>query len=93
MTTVNDKIKNLRKNIDKIDQEILMNLKQRIEITEEIGRIKKTDQSDILDQKRETEILDSLLATGRKYGMDAKFIISVWRQIIVHSYKVQEESE
>ena len=93
MITVNEKIKNLRKDIDKIDQEILMNLKQRIEITEEIGRIKKTDRSNILDKKRETEILDILLAAGRKYGIDADFITSIWRQIIAYSYKVQEESE
>jgi len=93
MITVNEKIKNLRKDIDKIDQEILMSLKQRIEITEEIGRIKKTDRSNILDKKRETEILDILLAAGRKYGIDADFITSIWRQIIAYSYKVQEESE
>jgi monofunctional chorismate mutase len=93
MITVNEKIKNLRKDIDKIDQEILMNLKQRIEITKEIGRIKKTDQSDILDKKREIEIVDNLLTTGRKYQMDDDFVITIWRQIIAYSYKVQEESE
>jgi chorismate mutase len=93
MVTANDKIKNLRKDIDKIDQDILLKLKKRIEITEEIGRIKKTDQSNILDEKRETEILESLLNTGRKYGIDDDFIISIWRQIIAYSYKVQEESE
>jgi chorismate mutase len=86
-------IKNLRKHIDKIDQEILKNLKERIRITEIIGRIKKSGHSVILDEKRESDILDSLLTTGNKYGIDEKFIISLWRQIIEYSYKVQEECE
>ena len=87
------KIKNLRKQIDKIDQEILKILIKRIRITEKIGRIKKSGHSDILDAKRESEILESLLTIGNKNGIDDRFIRSLWRQIIEYSYKVQEECE
>jgi chorismate mutase len=93
METVSEKIKNLRTDIDKLDQEILRILKQRINVTEKIGKIKKTHRSDILDKQRESEILSSLLAAGREYGIDDGFISTLWRQIIDYSYKVQEENE
>lgn len=93
MDSVNEKIKLLRMDIDKTDQEILKNLDQRIRITKEIGRIKNKYRSEILDKKRETEIINNLLAVAKSYGIDEKFIISLWRQIIEYSYKVQEENE
>jgi chorismate mutase len=93
MNADHKEIKDLRKQIDKIDQEILKILKERIRVTEKIGKIKKSGHADILDAKRESDILESLLTTGNKYGIDEKFIISLWRQIIEYSYKVQEECE
>jgi len=93
MDTVNEEIINLRTDIDKLDQEILKILKQRIGVTEKIGKIKRTYRSDILDKQRESEILSNLLTAGREYGIDDSFITSLWRQIIDYSYKVQEESE
>jgi chorismate mutase len=91
MVTLNEEIKNLRIDLDKLDQEILSKLYQRIGITEKIGKIKKSGQSDILDKKREAEVLSNLIASGKKFGIDDKFIISLWRQIMDYSYKVQEE--
>jgi chorismate mutase len=93
MDSVSEKIKNLRTDIDKLDQEILRILKERISVTEKIGKIKRTHRSDILDKERESDILTRLLATGREYGIDDGFISTLWRHIIDYSYKVQEESE
>ena len=61
MVSVNEEIKSLRAEIDRLDQEILKILKQRIRFTEKIGKIKKTNSSDILDKQRESEILSNLL--------------------------------
>ena len=91
MVTVIEEIKKLRADIDRLDQEILSKLQQRICTTEKIGKIKKTGNSDILDKKREEEVLSNLLVSGKKYGIDDNFIISLWRQIIDYSHKVQEE--
>jgi chorismate mutase len=93
MDTVSEEIKNLRTDIDKLDQKILRILKERINVTQRIGKIKRTHHSDILDKQRESEILSSLLVAGREYGIDDSFISTLWRQIIDYSYKVQEESE
>ena len=93
MVTVNEEIKRLRADIDRFDQEILKLLKQRIRITEKIGKIKKTNSSDILDKQRESEILSKLLAAGENLKIEDDFIISLWRQIIDYSHKVQNDCE
>jgi chorismate mutase len=93
MPTVNKEIKNLRAEIDKLDQKLLKLLKQRIHITEKIGKIKKSNSSGILDTQRESEIFSNLLAMGGNLEIRDDFIISLWRQIIEYSYKVQNDCE
>jgi chorismate mutase len=93
MIHINEDIKKLRADIDKLDHELLKILRQRINITEKIGKIKKTSQSDIIDKHRESKILSSLLTAGKNMGISENFIISIWRQIIDYSHKVQEECE
>ena len=93
MLTLNKEIKNLRTEIDKLDQRILKLLKQRIHITEKIGKIKKSNSSDILDTQRESEIFSNLIEMGGSLEIGDDFIISLWRQIIEYSYKVQNDCE
>ncbi len=93
MSSVNEEIKSLRADIDRLDQEILKILKQRIRFTEKIGKIKKTNSSDILDKQRESEILSTLLEAGENLKIEDDFIISLWRQIIDYSHKVQNDCE
>ena len=93
MATVNKEIKNLRNEIDKLDQRILKLIKQRIHVTEKIGKIKKSSSTDILDTKRESEIFSNLLQIGENLKISDDFIISLWRQIIEYSYKVQNDCE
>jgi len=93
MPTLNKEIKNLRYEIDKLDQRILKLLKQRIHVTEKIGKIKKSTSSDILDTQRESEIFSNLINTGENLHISDNFIISLWRQIIEYSYKVQDDCE
>lgn len=93
MPTLNKEIKNLRNEIDKLDQRILKLLKQRIHVTEKIGKIKKSTSSDILDTQRESEIFSNLLQTGENLRIRDDFIVSLWRQIIEYSYKVQDDCE
>ena len=91
MAEINKEMKRLRTEIDKVDQEILKKIKERIRLTKRIGQIKKTSQADILDEKRESEILSRLSTVGKSLGIEDKFIISLWQQIIEYSHKVQNE--
>jgi chorismate mutase len=93
MPTLNKEIKNLRYEIDKLDLRMLKLLKQRIHVAEKIGKIKKSTSSDILDTQRESEIISNLLRTGENLHIRDDFIVSLWRQIIEYSYKVQDDCE
>jgi chorismate mutase len=93
MPNVNKEILNLRAAIDKLDQKILKLLKERIHVTQKIGKIKKSTRSNILDTERESEIFANLLKTGENLKIQRDFIISIWRQIIEYSYKVQNDCE
>jgi prephenate dehydrogenase/chorismate mutase len=55
-----DKIHELRKKIDEIDEEIVRLLDKRMEIVSEIGSVKKYIGKDVRDLSRETEILDKV---------------------------------
>lgn len=53
-------LKSLRKNIDKIDDEILELFIRRLSIVEDIYEYKKINGMNIYDQKRENEILQKI---------------------------------
>ena len=53
-----DKIIELRRRIDEIDNEIMKLLSERYEISDQIGNIKSTSKVQILDQKREEYVLN-----------------------------------
>ena len=93
MSTVNKDIKDLRAEIDELDQKILKLLKQRFHATQKIGKVKKSIRSNILDEKRESEIFVNLIKTGKNLKISDDFIISLWKQIIEYSYQVQNNCE
>lgn len=93
MSTINKEIENLRVEIDKLDQKILKLLKQRFHATQKIGMVKKSTRSNILDEKRESEIFANLIKTGKSLKIKDDFIISLWKQIIEYSYQVQNDCE
>ena len=54
---MNDEILNLRKEIDRIDKEVLQSLEERFKITQEIGEIKNKEKFQIQDHTRENEMM------------------------------------
>lgn len=51
-----DKINELRRKIDEIDDEIMSLLDKRFFITKEVGEVKKTISKDVFDPNREKNI-------------------------------------
>jgi chorismate mutase len=60
---VNDKLSELRTNIDKIDDLIIQKMAERMKIAEEIGTYKKDNNITILQVNRWDEILKNVLTT------------------------------
>ncbi len=80
-------LKELRKEIDQLDNQILSIINQRMEIVKKIGKIKKKDQSPIYHPEREKEIVERLVGDNKglldKRAVEAIFweIFSVSRSL------------
>ena len=64
----------IRKDIDKIDSQLLELFKARMDCAKEVGRYKKANDIPILNQQREDEILDEVEKKGGEYGAYARLM-------------------
>lgn len=77
-----DDLKKMREQIDSIDSELMDLLKRRYDLSKEIGIYKKQQNIQVLDLKREHEILDKARAISEE-------IYHVFFKIIEESKKLQ----
>jgi chorismate mutase-like protein len=75
------KLKELRKKIDVINQEILVLLNERAEVVLEIGELKKENSMEVYDPGREKEIENKLVEIN-KGPLPDESVIKIFREII-----------
>jgi len=76
-----NQIKRIREEIDKVDSEILKQLKKRIELILKISEYKKENNLPIEDSAREEEIISSMELTD----LDEKFVRDIYKVIFNYS--------
>ena len=81
------KLWRLRSKIDKIDDKVLFLLYKRFLIIKRIGQLKKKNGMKIKDKEREREILKNLRDHAKKFGLNEKFVNSVFDKIIKEARK------
>ena len=79
-------IDKLRKQIDKIDFQILDLLKKRSKIAEKIGKEKKSN--DLFRPERQASILRNILKKNGN-SLNPSYILSFWRSIFLSQIDVQ----
>ena len=79
-----------RKQIDRIDSEILKLLSERLEISLKVGALKKDSGVKVIDLGREKKIFERLVVEGSKLGLKENYIKKVFEVIIRDSSKNQE---
>ena len=79
-----DKIKDLRQRIDTIDNDLMLLLNKRYEISDQIGTLKSNSKKEILDQKREDYVLNK--TKNRSHSPQLE---SVYRTIMSESKNIQ----
>ena len=72
---------NLRSRIDIIDEQLLDLLKQRMDIADEIGTLKKANNVAILQNTRWHEILGKMILEGEQRNLSEEFVIQVFKAI------------
>ncbi len=66
----------IRSDIDKIDSEIIELFKKRMDCAKEVGIYKKSQNTPVLNQDRENDILDAVEKKGGEYGAHARLLYS-----------------
>jgi chorismate mutase len=85
-----EKISQLRKRIDEIDEQILRFLNERINICENIGTIKREHGLPVKDAERENEQYLRITELASKLGLDPQEVKAVYQEIIAMSIRAQE---
>tara|TARA_B100001094_G_scaffold329786_1_gene393346 strand:- start:8840 stop:9922 length:1083 start_codon:yes stop_codon:yes gene_type:complete len=83
-------LKNLRAKIDVIDQSLLDLLGDRMGVAEEIGKLKKTKNVAVLQNKRWNEILGKMILEGEERGLSEEFILRIFKAIHQESINHQQ---
>ena len=79
-----DKIEDLRKQIDMLDDELMKLLSKRYDVSKQIGDIKSSSKKEVLDLKRE----DYVLNKAKKHN-HSKQIELVYKAIMSESKNIQ----
>lgn len=78
-----------RKNIDKVDVEIVKLLADRMRIAEKIGRKKIEQGKQIGDSDREREVLENVKSLAQEEKISEEGIVNIYRHIVNVAKKVQ----
>ena len=80
----------MRTVINEIDNEILQQLKKRMELLPAIVKYKQIHNLAIQDPKREAELLEQRKALAQEYGLNPAFVEDLFEQIMAEARRVQE---
>ena len=90
-TLTTEDIRELRKQIDELDNQLMDLLAKRMRVCREIGQYKKEHNMTVLQPVRYSEILDKRGAQGVLCGMDAEFVKKIFEN--VHEESVRQQME
>ena len=84
-----NKLENLRKEIDKIDSEIIQLLAKRFKVVKQIGVFKKENKLDVIDNRGFKKVLEKVANIAEKQGISRDFTNDIYN--IIHKYSCELE--
>lgn len=81
----------LRQQLDAIDKRLLDSLVSRQDLAAQIARAKLEGDHAVRDRSREEELLTRIVAEGKTAGLDGYFVTRLFREILEHSVRRQQE--
>ena len=88
---VNDKLTELRNNIDKIDDLIIQKMAERMQIAEKIGTYKRDNNITILQVNRWEEILNKRINYGKALKLSPEFTEKLLE--LIHAESIRKQTE
>ena len=83
-------LKEIRNQINKIDEEIIDLLEKRFDLSKKVREYKISHNKKIYDPVREKEILEKIKEDNPKYG---KYFVEIYQEIMDQSKNLQKENE
>ena len=87
----NDTLRQLRAQIDVLDENLLFTLASRMKVSRQIGELKKENSVAILQPVRWDEVLEKVDASAAAYGLDVDFVNRVFN--VIHEASVAEQNK
>ncbi|MGQ9551015.1 MAG: chorismate mutase [Candidatus Bathycorpusculaceae bacterium] len=88
-----EKIQQLRKKIDEVDEQILLLLNERVKLCKAIGKVKKEHGIPIKDPLRENKVYQHIRHKASRLELGQNQVETVYREIIAMCTTVQELEE
>ena len=88
-----EEIKQLRKRIDEVDEQILQSLSKRAEICKSLGSAKKKHRIPIQDLPRENDVYAHIKKKAAALGLEPAHLEAIYRHIVNMCSAVQELKE
>jgi len=79
----------MRAKIDELDENLLLCLERRQEISEQIGKLKKDNNIAILQSGRWEEVMMNALRRGEELGLDRDFVREIFN--LIHGYSISRQ--
>ncbi len=84
-----DKLKKLRNLIDKLDNELLNIVSERMKVSEKIGRYKNNNNIAIYQKQRWNKMIRNNLIIGNKFGLNKDFLSKFFA--LIHKESIQRQ--
>jgi chorismate mutase len=88
-----EEIKQLRKEIDEVDEQILRSLSKRTEICRSIGLVKENHGIQVQDFPRESDVYERMRKKAAELGLAPSHVEAIYRQIVNMCSAVQDLNE
>ena len=84
-------LKTLRSQIDILDEQLLDFIRKRMEIADNIGKLKKQKNVSVLQNKRWNEIIERMKILGKEKNLSEELILKIFKAIHQESIDRQED--
>lgn len=91
--TYKKEIEELRRTIDRLNEELIGKISERVEVAAKIGTVKKRHRQPVIDKKREEEVYDQVRKLAMVRNLDPEGMERVFREIIRLCTDVEMEAD
>lgn len=93
MNSYEEEVEGLRREINRLNAEIVEKLAERVEIALRIGEVKRRHGRPIVDMSRESKVYQHVQGLAQGKGIDSEGVVRVFREIIRLCTEAELEGE